>query len=177
MANVDTDAILTRVREVLEGDVLAIRAVDAGRFTGSLPPGLTDGEASRRGVVGPRYDVRLTSIEPHPSRPPNGSTLGIYTISLEVVINRHVYLDRAIVDDNRDAYFAGLAVDDGDVIRQALEYPGNLIQVFATAAQTGLVGGALVWASSEVVRFEMPGQGPGLIESTHAFTGVVTVDR
>lgn len=176
MANVDVDAVLTRAREILEGDALGHRIPSAGSYIGGLPPGVTDAEASRRGLVAPRYDVRVTALEPHPSRPPAMHTLGIYTIEISVAIVRHVYLEAALISEDRDQSYTGLALNDGDVIRQALEFPFNMTQTNA-AAQTGLVGGCLTYASSELVRYEMPGSGPGLIESSHAFTGVLTVDR
>lgn len=177
MANISTDALLDRVREVLAGDTLVANAIPAGTFTANLPPGLGDTEASRRSMATPSYDVRLQAVEPHPSRPPNSDSLGLYVIRLGVVVVQHVYLDRAINDDERHSYYTSAATQYGDMIAQALIYPGNLHRVFATGLDTGLVGGCLRNDGIRMVRFEMPGQGPGLIESEHDFWGVIAVDR
>lgn len=177
MANISTSAILTRMREVIDGDVTASCAIPAGTFGGSLPPGIGDTEASRRAMNVPRYDVRLLGVEPHPSRPPNADSLGLYVVRVAVAVIQHVYLDRAINDDERHSYYAALATQYGDMLTQALIYPGNLHRVFATGLDTGLVGGCLRSDGIRVIRFEMPGQGPGLIESEHDFWGVIAVDR
>lgn len=175
MANVNTDAVLTRVREVLEGDASATRAVALDTYLANLPPGLVSDEQSRRAMVNPRYDVRVVSLKPHPSMPPTGSSLGLYTLELEVVTARQLTLIHNLSDTRRDDV-AALAAVDGDVISQALCYPFNLFQTLA-GTLTYLVNGCLKYDSSSLTRFEVPADGPGIIETTHRFHGVFAIDR
>lgn len=177
MSNISAEAVLVRMREVIDGDSAAACAIPAGTFSGGLPPDISDTEASRRAMGTPRYDVRLRAVEPHPSRPPNADKLGLYIVRASVVVVQHVYLDQAINDDDRALYYSGASTQYGDLLTQALTYPGNLHRIFATGVDTGLVGGCLRSDGIRVVRFEMPGQGPGLIESEHDFWGVIAVDR
>jgi hypothetical protein len=177
VANVTPENVIARVREIIDGDPLVVRPITAGTYEAALPPGLEDREAARRALVTPRYDVRLTGIEKHPAQPPNADSLALYTISIDVVVIRHIYMQRAINEAARDAYYASQATIDGDIIRQALEHRGNLYQVFATSSLTGLVGACLTYQGSTLVRFQMPGEGPGIIEHNHSFTGVLAIDR
>lgn len=175
MANINTTAIITAVRDVVNSAAGSLRTISATRFDGGVYEGMSDEALSLRAVVRPVFDIRVTGLTPHPASPPRNSSLAIYTIVLEVVVTRHINAEHKLIDASRDSA-AGLAATDGDVIAQALEWPGNLAQDSGGNA-TGLIGQNLEYRGSDLRRFQLADNRPGLIETAHRFSGFVKVTQ
>lgn len=174
MANIAAGAIMTAIRDVLDDAAGNFRTITATRFDGAAYEGLDDEEKSRRGLVRPNFDITLTSLAPHGSSPPRNNSLQIYLIGVEVVVARHIGPDEKLTAASRDTAKA-LAITDADVVAQALEWPGNLTSDSATNA-TGLIGAKLMYDGSELRRFDLADNRPGLIETAHRFHGFVQCD-
>ena len=74
------------------------------------------------------------------------------------------------LDETSNDVLMAAAITDMDVIRQALEYPGNLTQTTAAAA-TDLVSGMLEHVSSEMGTVLKIDDGAQKLESKHSFKG------
>lgn len=143
MAYLKTAAILTRIREVLEESAGDLRTVPVGRFSGGLPEGLSETAEEIRALEAPRIETRIASKRPSPASPPVNGNLRIYELTIEVRVIRLVEpLDQ--LDDESRVALQALASADGDIIAQALNYPGNLTQT-AAGAPTDLASGMLVY--------------------------------
>lgn len=175
MANIASGYILTAVRDVLDAAAGSLRTISSTRFDGDAYESLSDEEKSRRATDRPVFDVRITSLRRNSASPPTNGSLAIYTIGVEVLVFRHIGNAEKLVPATRDTA-AGLAIEDADVIAQALEYPGNLTTDSGSHA-TGLVGGLLQHESSELRRVDLADDRPGLIETAHVFRGYVTVTQ
>jgi len=169
MAFVKTHALLTRLREVLEDGEGVLRVVPSNRLKGDLPEGLDDEEQKRRAFYRPRVRSSVSLGARSKYSPPINGNLIIYEISVTVVtlrtIERREHLKETLLDD-----LTADANEDMDVIRQALEYPGNLTATEA-GAQTDLVSGMLAF---DTVRFETTGdinQGAQKLEAILSFHG------
>lgn len=173
MATIAANAIITAVRDVLDSAAGSLRTITAATFDGSAFAGLSDEEKSRLGTVRPNFDVRIAGIAPHGSAPPRNNSLGLYAVRVEVVVYRHVGPVHKVTASTRDTAYAA-AIEDGDAIAQALEWPGNLTQTSAAVA-TGLVGAKLMYDGSEVSRVDLRDDSPGLIETIHRFHGIAQV--
>lgn len=173
MAYVATSAILTRVREVIEDSAGTLRTVPAARFLGDLPEGLSEDAEAMRAISKPRVETSMVSVKRSPSSPPVIGSLLIYEIELAVRVIRVVTTLEQLSDDDRVALQA-LAFEDCDVIRQALEYPGNLTATTGGTA-TGLCSGLLRHVSSRAapMRRRVDG-GAQPLDVTHTFVGVAT---
>lgn len=175
MAFIRATALLTKVRALIEGDATIARAMDANALA-EAPPQLSDSEASKRALVAPTYDVAFVDApEPHPCNPPNLCALTIYSVRLAVDVTRHMSLIHALDDDARDAVGA-LAARDGDVLAQALGYPGNLTNDVSDVA-LGLVSGRLQYESSDVDEVKAEPDNAMLVRTRHIFTGVMYANR
>ena len=106
------------------------------------------------------------SVEPHEARPSVICNVGILALEVSVAVTRHVGPEHMATDALRDDV-KGLAVDDADVIAQALTYPGNLDR-----PTTGIVSGMLNHEGSAIV-LTLPDDGPGRVTTEHKFTGAV----
>lgn len=174
MANIDTSAILTRVREVMTTTAGIVKPIPANRFFGELQEGISDEEASRRAVPYARYDARVRNLGPHPNSPPSLHSLVLYKIEVEIVVVRHYDAQHAVIDATRDTTVA-LMAQDADVISQPLTFLNNLLAT-NDGDMTGLVSGCLKYEGSEVTRSDSSNNA-GVLEAVHRFSGVVTVDR
>jgi hypothetical protein len=160
---VDFTTILTSLRMMLEagnGDNLEIPAT---RFDGDLYATLELDEQSRRALVSPRIEARITRVTPFPSSPLEEYPLVRYEIGIEILVVRHGNDAHKLVNATRDDIKA-LAVQDADVICQALEYKW--------AQATDLVSNRLTYVSSDIGDFELTDDGSGLISTVHSFTGI-----
>lgn len=170
MAYIAASAILTRIREVLEDSAGTLRTVPSARFLGDLPEGLSEDAESMRAISKPRVEASLVSMKRSPASPPIIGSLLLYEVEIAVRIIRAVTTLEQLSDDDRVALQA-LAFEDCDVVRQALEYPGNLTSTTAGTA-TGLCSGLLRYGSSKVVVKRRVDDGAQPLETVHSFTGV-----
>lgn len=171
MSYVRAEAITTRLREVLEQSSGALRTVPASRFFGDLPEGLDMGEELRRAIENPRINAEVTGIRRSPASPPINGNLTIYDFDVEVRIVR-IMSTLEQLDDASLELLRSRAFEDVDVIRQALEYPGNL---------TATDGGDVTDIASGMLRFvdgtvgdikRMINEGAQQCETRVNFTGV-----
>jgi hypothetical protein len=169
MAYVKSQAILTRIREVVEESAGTLRTVPSARFLGQLPEGLAESEEARRALVKPRVHAAIIRTARAAESPPITGNLVIYDLSVEVKIIRLVTRLEQLSDTDMDALQA-TALEDVDVVRQALEYPGNLTQTEA-GDPTDLISGLLSYVDSRIrVRREI-NQGAQILETIHTFSG------
>jgi hypothetical protein len=173
MATIDAAGLIARVREVLSEAAGSLRTIAGDTYGGEYYDGLDDDEASQRAMVRPRFDVVISSVEPHPMAPPRNDSIGLYRVSVAVMVIRHISLDHQLTDATRDAARAA-AVADADVVSQALEWPGN---VHFSSASTRIVGRKLDYLGSDVERFQLADDQPGIIETRHRFTCTVQVTQ
>ncbi|MDQ3071417.1 MAG: hypothetical protein M3R55_17010 [Acidobacteriota bacterium] len=171
MATIQSAAILLRIRQVLESGAGTLRTIASTRFYGDLPEGLSDSTEQMRGLERPRVEARIKSVSRSPASPPITGNIALYDIGIDVEIVRPLTTAEQLTDATRDALRA-LALDDVDVVRQALEYPGNLTATTAGAA-TDLVSGLLSYVSSRVEPIGSPiNAGAQTLRTVHSFTGI-----
>lgn len=173
MAYANPDAILTAVRDVIESAAGSVLAVDVTRFSGDLYDGLLDDEESRRALVSPRAEARITAWEPHGASPLELATRTIYATEVSISVVRHLNQAHKLIDATRDAAKA-LAAQDADALAQALSYVGNVSEDSGSNA-TGIISGRLRFEGSDIGDVELDDDGPGLIRSTHRFSGFIEV--
>jgi hypothetical protein len=125
MSYVKAEAITTRIREVLEASSGTFRTVPAGRFLGDLPEGLDFDEELRRALENPRINANITRVARSPASPPIMGNIALYDLDLEVRIVRIMSTIEQL-DDAALELLRSRAFEDIDVVRQALEFPGNL---------------------------------------------------
>lgn len=170
MATMAAAAILTRIREVIVDSRGTLRTVPSARFLGDLPGGLPDESELARSAEKPRIEASITRVAVSPASPPVTGDLRLYDLTIEVRVIRALSSDEQVQDSQRDALRA-LAIEDADVLAQALCWPGNVLQTQALVA-TGLCSGILRYTGSEVsVRREVA-QGAQIVETIHRFMGV-----
>jgi hypothetical protein len=171
MSYVRAEAITTRLREVLEQSSGVLRTVPSSRFFGDLPEGLDMGEEIRRAIENPRINANVTRVRRSPASPPINGNLTIYDFEVEVRIVR-IMSTLEQLDDASLELLRSRAFEDVDVIRQALEYPGNL---------TTTDGGDVTDIASGMLRFvdgtvgdikRMINEGAQQCETLVNFTGV-----
>ena len=171
MSYVRAEAITTRLREVLEQSSGALRTVPASRFFGDLPEGLDMGEELRRAIENPRIAADVTGIRRSPASPPVNGNLTIYDFEVEVRIVR-IMSTLEQLDDASLELLRSRAFEDVDVIRQALEYPGNLTATDGGDV-TDIASGMLRFVSGTVGDIKrMINDGAQQCETRVSFTGV-----
>ena len=170
MAYIKSEAILTRIREVVDTGAGTGRTINSARFNGDLPEGLDDMENARRAVEVARHEASIIGVRRSPSSPPELGSLLLYDIDVQVRVIRALTRHEQISDPDRDVLIAQ-ASEDADVLAQALGYPGNLTQT-AAAAATDLVSGRLRYVSSKVVIRGSVNAGAQAIETVHMFAGI-----
>lgn len=170
MANLDVEAILTRIRGVVVDGLGSTRTIDATRFDSGNYKGQPEAEQSKLGMVNPRAEVRLVNMEAAkgitPSMP--GDCI-IYLLAFEISVVRHVDQYHKLTASARDSVNA-LAFTDGDLLAQALTYPGNV-----PSGSTGIVSECLQYNGSSPGIVNLEEGKPGLIETVHRFTGYARV--
>ena len=169
---IDTDAILTAVRDVVEDAAGSARTISSGRFEGGLYEDLSDDEKSRRSAYLPRVETSIVAIDKHPTDYHVMGTLRLYRIAVDVSVTRHADLEHKLTDSVRDDLM-GLATQDVDILVQALTYPGNLTQDNDSNA-TGLVSGRMQFDSSEFDVL-LGDDEPGLVKTLVHFGADVAV--
>ena len=166
MATMDGDAILTRIRAVIEAGAGSFRLIATDRFDGGLWEDLDPEEQSKRATYRPIVEATITGQEPHESRPTVICNVGMIAIEVTIIITRHLGPEDKATDALRDNV-KGLAADDADVLQQVLMYPGNLDR-----STTGIVSGMLNWQAS-TLEVQLSDDAAGRILTEHTFTGIV----
>lgn len=172
MALIAADAILTRIREACEDGVGSIRVIASTRYYGGAAFDLDDSEESLRGMERPRVEARIGQVRRHTSTPSITSNLALYELDVVVRVVRHLAPDHKLDDDLRDDVKA-LALEDADVLNQALTWPGNLTTTTGGTA-TGLISGMLRYASSDPPIIAQLSTGARIV-TEHRFTGIAQV--
>lgn len=172
MSYVAGEALLDRISEVLEQSKGLLRTVPALRFEGDLPPGLSASAEQRRALTTPRVFASVTALERSAASSPVLGNQLLYKVSVEVRIVRLVPRE-AQLDPELHREVAAQAAVDTDVVRQALEFPGNLLETEAGEA-TGLASGMLIFATARS-RFVGKIETAQTLETTHALWGTLKV--
>jgi len=169
MAYVQTAYLIQRIREVLEDAYGSLRTITAGTYEGDFPQGLDEAEAQRRSLIAPRTRVNVNVIGRSPYSPPINGSLIIYDLNVTVIASRLLQREAQITPDDYDDVQAASAAD-ADVIRQALEWPGNLTTT-SDGHATDLVSGMLSYESSTFPIIGQINDGAQRIEAQHVFSG------
>lgn len=169
MAFTKYDAILERVRELLEDGLGSYRAISASRFTGNAPEGQGPEAQARFGALAQKpIEASITAVERHPQRLTIVGNVQIERFRMEVRVVRTLPTDTSVDDDLRDDAKA-LAVEDADVIKQSLEWPGNLT---TTAGGTSTDCKALIYEDSRVrAMIDPKSGGASRLVTIHNFLG------
>lgn len=171
MSYIAADALLTRIGEVLTDSAGSLRTIPLLRFQGNLPEGLDQSAEARRALLTPRADATLIGLKRSASSPPTMGNLLLDRVDVEVRVARLIGRNAQLDEDVQRAARAQAAVD-ASAIRQAFEYPGNLLTT-AAAVATGLASGLLTHERSD---FRLKGaikDGAQILETTHRFFGIV----
>jgi hypothetical protein len=168
MAAANWTAIETAIRGVLEGTYGTVQVVTAGRLLPALTPERTavsktlgTKTASRYALEGPRDGGE------HPGSPPRNASPQLIFVDFTVILwtklrhPRHAKETRAI----QTTYAAATA----KMVRNALEWPGNLDAGDASAA-TGIIAGSVSQVSASPIR-EFGEE--TVAEQTLSFRGIV----
>lgn len=170
MAYLKSAAILTRLREVIEQSAGALRTVPDDRFLGDMPEGLDITEEMRRALEAPRVSAHVRAMGRDPASPPLVGNVQLEKLSVEVRVIRTLTTLEQISETDNDVLQAA-AMTDSDVLRQAIEYPGNLSTTTAGTA-TDIVSGLLVFSGSRFETTRAVNDGAQRFESIHTFTGI-----
>lgn len=146
MANIKASAILTRISEVVAYGLGTARTIPIGTYDDDVPDGLDEREDQRRALATPIVRIRVSKIARSPASPPIYGNFLIYSAEVEIEVKRVVTTGEQLDQDTRQALEAAL-FQDGDVIRQALEYPGNLTTT-AAGDTTDIASGMLTHIDS-----------------------------
>ncbi len=173
MATINGTAILTAIREVLDEGAGTVRNISTARFQADLYAGKdVDGQALSA-LVKPICEAEITGIRRHPMSPMDLHSMSLLEIDVRVSVVRSGTLKEKLDADARDA-LKGLAVDDADVVKQALLFNGNLTTTIGGTA-TGLVSGRLASYEGSTVTVLFSGDTSARIEGLHNFRAVVNV--
>jgi hypothetical protein len=177
VAYVDGATILRAVRQRLtEGLFPNVRQPAPGAYEPGAHEAQSERERSMRAVVVPRVEARITSIEKHPAAPSWGGDKYLMQVGVEVRVVRHFALHESVSVETRED-MRGAAARDADIVRQALTWPGALVED-AAGTPTGLVSRCLTHDSSEVGEIETTsGDMNGTLTTTHELEGVVLVTQ
>ncbi len=170
MATIQSAAIFTRIREVIESSAGALRTVPSARFLGDLQEGMDVTEEMRRALEKPRVHVSLVGMARNEASPPLNGNISILDLNFEIRVVRTFTTLEQISDSSADALMA-LTLTDADILRQALEYPGNLTQT-AAAAATDIVSGLMRYQSSKWRKAGEVNAGAQRLETVHQFSAI-----
>jgi len=137
-------AIRTSIKELLQGTIGTTRTVGStlygyGIFIGQ-PTMAQQALTIQSGTKRSRFDIRLSSMIPHPSTPLSiKSSYRNIVVGVEIDIN--TTLNSTAMETARNTQ-REVIESDADVAIQALCYPGNLTTTSASVA-TGIIGGML----------------------------------
>lgn len=174
MATLATSAITTAIREVIEDGTGSVRTITSGDYL----PGATAARSipglAHDALIAPRAEVRIVETTRHEASPAITGSFQLVALEIEIRLVRSLTTFKLLDHDARQAVYA-LAALDGDVLAQALTWPGNLTQTSGATA-TGLVSGCLRtdWRSA-VGTVEADGSDHGRLVTTHRFTAIAKV--
>jgi hypothetical protein len=161
------DAILTRIRELVEDGLGSYRAISASRFTGGLHDTQPAATQARLGILAQKpAEASITAVRRHPQRLVTGGSVQVHLIEVEIKIVRTVEIAGTVDDDLRDDV-KGLAAEDADALSQVLEWPGNLA---TTSGGTSTDLKSLLHQDSRARLVGTAGEALRL-ETVHRFTG------
>lgn len=170
MSYVKADVICSAIREVLTGSAGYRFAIPSGSYLGSLPLNADAETENYLSAQGVRIEPVITGISRHPSSPPWGGSIQLWSIDCEVRAVRFLDQPTQVTDELKDAG-KGLAIRDADVMAQVMCYPHNLTSA-SNGSTTDLVSGRLDHVGSKV-RFEgTVNEGAQRIVTVHQFKGV-----
>lgn len=169
MAYIGVGNLLIRLREVLEAGSGALRVIPAATYGGNLPASFSPDAEAIRALGVPQIEAEVSEGARHPSSPPIFSNVAFQMVNVNVRVVRRLGAVEQLTGSARDVVKAAAATDS-DVIRQALEYPGQLLTTAAGAA-TGLVSGLLTWVKSTTVFATTTDDGTAVVRTDHLFTG------
>lgn len=150
MAYIAADAILQRLRELLQDGGGSIRAISSARLAGNLPPGLSPEEQRRRGCdTSKPIEVSLDGVLPHPNRLTSSGSVQIHTVPVTVRVVRTLAVSEQVDDTLRDDVRA-LAIEDSSAIQDVLSWPNNLATTDVGAISTGIKGADFVESRARV---------------------------
>lgn len=174
MATLAAPAILTAIREVIEDGAGSVRTITSGSYLPSETSARSIPGLSHDALIAPRAEVRIAETSRHEATPPITGSFQLVAMIIEIRLVRSLTAFKLLDNDARQAVQA-LAAVDGDVLAQALTWPGNLTQT-AAADPTGLVSGCLRtdWTSA-VGTVEADGSDHGRLVTTHRFTAIAQV--
>lgn len=140
MAYVAADAIVQRLRELVQDGGGTYRAIAAARFTGGLLQGMELDEARRRGLYTEKpVEIRLDSLSPHPQRLTDAGSIQIHLVGVTIRVVRTLavseQVDDALLDDVR-----ALAIEDGSALADVMSWPNNLKTTTLGSVATGIKG-------------------------------------
>jgi len=135
MAYIQSACIITRIREIVLEGKGSLRTISAGLYSDGWPEaGVQPDELARRGIATSKpTQIVVRRLGRHPSSPPIGGNLEILNIEVEVATARTI-ATAEMVDADAEATAKAESMEDVDRIRQALEWPPNLVATEAGAA-------------------------------------------
>src|SRR5690606_6135867 len=146
---VNAEAITTAIRQLIRGELGSVRTVPAGEWIEGQPAqrgmhGGLDGDSTRRlRAEGKRlFDVEVAPARRTIAVGSSAASHSLLAITARVVLWLPITLVAETVSaDHRYAARAD-ALEQAQVIREAIEWPGNLLAT-ADGALTGIVSGRL----------------------------------
>lgn len=171
MAYVATNALQTRLREVLQDGAGSLRAITANTFGGNLPDGFSPNGDAVRSVALPQVECLISDIERSPNSPPLVGNVALYKISVRVRVVHRMPSWAQVSETDRDAVKAN-AAEAADQIAQALSWPGNLAAT-SGGTSTGLVSGMLSHIKSATQPVSVVDDGAAILATEHLFTGTL----
>ena len=141
MANTAYAAIRKRLREIVDDGDGLVRVVSSGKFSGDYWTGITAWAGHTRALSKPRFAVpaMITALADGTPIFTNASHK-IERVDMRIECEYALPIPTSS-DDDRDAQVA-TAEQDGDIIAQAVGWPGNMTQTEA-AAPTGILDGSI----------------------------------
>jgi hypothetical protein len=173
MATLAAAAIIQAVRDVIEDAHGSVRTIADGTYEPGVYEQMTSRAEAMQALGSPRAEVAITSVARHEASPPPQGSFQLLALELEVRVVRPFALNEALDNDDRAALRA-VAAADGDVLQQALCWPGNLSQT-AAGTSTGLVSGMLRYDESDVEGLDHDDDMNGRLVTTHRFTATARV--
>lgn len=167
--SIDADAILTAVRELLEGDIGEIRTVTAGRLNAMASEDRSTLAQALDTWKGARFAVDVAAVNDHRDTISENASHGLRRIAITIT-TWHRLNHYARKQSTRDLRIAD-AIEDGVTIREAMCFPGNLTRTSA-AVGTGIIRGSVAHVSSTSPR--LLGE-QKVAETVHRFNAILLV--
>jgi len=168
-------AILDAVCAVVERGHGIARTISADSYCGGVYATLETLPSATAALTAPRAEARITRTERSPASPPEPGSFALVQVDVEVHLVRAASLRTELIDACRRELRA-LSSADGDVLRQALSYPGNLATT-SEGTDTTLVSGWLDYLGSDVGDLEIEAGQNGRLITTHTFRGTAKVSQ